>query len=98
MFIWNNEWITNNVDSINKIFETEFKTNTKEDRQRIAIALDCYNSVDEFNNDFEGLYLNKSETFEILSGEGYATEIDNKYIYFNEINYDTNKTIDELVG
>lgn len=98
MFIWDNEWINNNIDKINEFFGTEFKTETKEDRQRIAIALDCYNTEEEFNNALDGLYLRKEYGFELLSNEGYATLIDGVYIYFNELNYDMNKSLDDLIA
>ena len=51
------------------------------------MCLDIYDSEEDFNDDFEGVYLRHESAFEILSGEGYAAQIDGNFIYFMELNY-----------
>lgn len=80
-------WLARNLDAVNAVFETDFSLETAESREHTEQCLDIYDSEDAFNDDFEGVYLRRECAFEILSGEGYAAQIDGKYIYFAELNY-----------
>lgn len=81
------QWLARNLDAVNAAFETGFSLETKEGREYAEQCLDIYDSKEAFNDDFEGVYLRREYAFEILSGEGYAAQIDGKYIYFMELNY-----------
>lgn len=81
------QWLARNLDAVNAAFETGFSLETKEGRECAEQCLDIYDSEEAFNDDFEGVYLRREYAFEILSGEGYAAQIDGKYIYFMELNY-----------
>ena len=80
-------WLARNLDAVNAAFETDFSLRTAKGREHAEQCLDIYDSEDAFNDDFEGVYLRRECAFEILSGEGYAAQIDGKYIYFAELNY-----------
>ena len=77
------QWLTRNLDAINAAFETDFSIRTLEDREHTEMCLDIYDSEEDFNDDFEGVYLRHESAFEILSGEGYAAQIDGKFISWN---------------
>ena len=81
------QWLARNLDAVNAAFETDFSLGTAESREHAEQCLDIYDSEDAFNDDFAGVYLRRECAFEILSGEGYAAQIDGKYIYFAELNY-----------
>ena len=80
------QWLARNLDAINAAFETDFSLETTEGRKYAEKCLDIYDSEEAFNDDFEGVYLRRECAFEILRGEGYAAQIDGKYIYFMELN------------
>ena len=81
------QWLARNLDAVNAAFKTGFSLETKEGREYAEKCLDIYDSEEAFNDDFEGVYLRREYAFEILSGVGYAAQIDGKYIYFMELNY-----------
>ena len=81
------EWLERNLDAVNAAFDTDFTLDTEEARKRTEYCLDIYDSEDDFNDAFGGVYLRREYGFEIQNWEGYAACIDGKYVSYREINY-----------
>lgn len=81
------EWFKNNIEEVNELFGINLKSDTRQDMARCELCIDIYDTEQDFNNAFEGVYDNEEYAFELSCEEGYAGCINGKYIYFNEVNY-----------
>lgn len=81
------EWLARNLDSVNGAFDIDLSLDTQAARNHAEACIDIFDSEEAFNEDFHGVYLRNDCAFEKQSGEGYAANIDGKYISFLEINY-----------
>jgi len=79
-------WIAPHIEEINIAFGIDLKAMSKEDLARCADVLDVYESKEDFNNDFD-VYDKKGQHFELFAEEGFAVELDGKFVYFNECCY-----------
>lgn len=79
------------MQEVNAAFEIDLSLDTPEARNIAEDSIDIYDTEDDFNDDFEGVYLRRECAFEIQSWEGYAACIAGKYVSFREINYTYHK-------
>ena len=81
------QWLENHIQEVNAAFEIELSLDTPEARNIAEDSIDIYDTEDDFNDDFEGVYLRREYGFMIQQGEGYAALIAGKYVSCREINY-----------
>lgn len=85
------QWLESHLQEVNAAFEIDLSLDTPEARNIAEDSIDIYDTEDDFNDDFEGVYLRRECAFEIQSWEGYAACIAGKYVSFREINYTYHK-------
>lgn len=83
MKIAHKEWVKKNINDVNKSFGIDLTLETKEEYHYFDKCIDVYDSEEDFNSDFESEY-----NFKVQFEDGGAKEIDGKYVYLNEINYE----------
>ena len=81
------QWLEQHLQEVNEAFEIDLSLSTPEGKERAGISIGIYDTEDAFNDDFEGVYLQREYAFELQESEGYAAYIDGKYVSFRELNY-----------
>lgn len=81
------QWLESHLQEVNEAFEIDLTLDTPENRNIAEDSIDIYDTEDDFNDDFEGVYLRREYGFAIQQSEGYAALIAGKYVSFREINY-----------
>lgn len=79
------KWLEEHLREVNAAFEIELQIDTLEAREQAENCIEIYDTEEDFNNAFEGVYLRREYAFEILSDEGYAACLSGKYVYFSEL-------------
>lgn len=81
------QWLEQHLQEVNEAFEIDLSLDTPKEKERAEASIDIYDSEDDFNDAFEGVYLRREYGFLIQKSEGYAACIAGKYVSFQEINY-----------
>ena len=81
------QWLEQHLQEVNGAFEIVLSLSTPKEKERSEASINIYDTEDAFNDDFEGVYLQREYAFIIQESEGYAARIAGKYVSFRDLNY-----------